>query len=47
MVGVLRETTGGWTWPLIALIITALTATISAVVISRPHMLEDDLNHHR
>jgi CP family cyanate transporter-like MFS transporter len=47
VVGVLRETTGGWTWPLIALIITALTATISAVVISRPHMLEDDLNHHR
>jgi CP family cyanate transporter-like MFS transporter len=47
VVGVLRETTGGWTWPLIALIITALTATISAVVISRPHMLEDDLDHHR
>jgi CP family cyanate transporter-like MFS transporter len=47
VVGVLRETTGGWTWPLIALGITALAATVSAVVISRPHTLEDDLNHHR
>jgi MFS transporter, CP family, cyanate transporter len=45
--GILRETTGGWTWPLIAMIITALAATVSAVVISRPHMLEDDLNPQR
>jgi MFS transporter, CP family, cyanate transporter len=44
VVGILRETTGGWTWPLIVLAITALAATIAALVISRPHMLEDDLN---
>jgi CP family cyanate transporter-like MFS transporter len=47
VVGILRETTGGWTWPLITLMITALAATVSAVVISRPHMLEDDLNARR
>jgi CP family cyanate transporter-like MFS transporter len=47
VVGILRETTGGWTWPLIALIISALAATVAAVVISRPHMLEDNLNRDR
>jgi CP family cyanate transporter-like MFS transporter len=43
VVGLLRETTGGWLWPLVFLIATALASTIAAVVIARPRMLEDDL----
>lgn len=43
VVGVLREATGGWLWPLLFLLATALGSTITAVVIARPHTLEDDL----
>jgi CP family cyanate transporter-like MFS transporter len=41
-VGVLRQVTGAWLWPLIFLIVVALTVTIAGAVIARPHMLEDD-----
>jgi CP family cyanate transporter-like MFS transporter len=42
-VGVLRGTTGGWFWPVVFLLATAVAATIAAAVVARPHMLEDDL----
>ena len=43
VVGVLHEATGGWLWPLLFLMITALVAIIAGTVIGRPHLLEDDL----
>jgi CP family cyanate transporter-like MFS transporter len=43
LVGLFHETSGGWGWPLGFLIATALLSTVSAFVISRPRMLEDDL----
>jgi len=42
--GLLHEVSGGWTWPLLFLLATACVMPIAAAVISRPHMLEDDLN---
>jgi CP family cyanate transporter-like MFS transporter len=44
VVALLHEVTGGWTWPLIFLIVTALVVAIAGAVISRPHMLEDELH---
>ena len=41
--GLLHELSGGWTWPLIFLLVTALAIIIAGAVIGRPHMLEDDL----
>ncbi|TFD73902.1 MFS transporter [Cryobacterium gelidum] len=41
--GLLHELSGGWTWPLIFLLATALAIIIAGAVIGRPHMLEDDL----
>ncbi len=43
LVGVLHESTGGWMWPLIFLIATAVASIFAAFVVGRPHMLEDDL----
>lgn len=43
-VGLLHELTGGWTWPLVFLIGTALAVTLAGAVLSRPHLLEDDLS---
>jgi len=45
--GLLHEVSGGWTWPLLFLIATACAMPIAATVISRPHMLEDDVNRPR
>ncbi|KGJ79765.1 ABC transporter permease [Cryobacterium roopkundense] len=45
--GLLHEASGGWTWPLLFLLATACAVPIAAAVISRPHMLEDDLNRPR
>lgn len=42
-VGLLHQLTGGWTWPLTFLIGTALAVTLAGAVLSRPHLLEDDL----
>ncbi|MFT2817825.1 CynX/NimT family MFS transporter [Leifsonia sp. A12D58] len=44
VVALLHEVTGGWTWPLIFLIVTALVVAIAGAIISRPHMLEDELH---
>ncbi|TFB65437.1 MFS transporter [Cryobacterium sp. Hz9] len=41
--GLLHELSGGWTWPLIFLLATALAIIIAGAVIGRPHMLEDGL----
>ncbi len=41
--GLLHELSGGWTWPLIFLLTTALAIVIAGRVIGRPRMLEDDL----
>ena len=45
--GLLHELSGGWTWPLIFLLATALVIIIAGAVIGRPHMLEDDLTPSR
>jgi CP family cyanate transporter-like MFS transporter len=41
--GLLRELTGGWTWPIALLIGTLVVGAVAGVVLSRPRMLEDDL----
>ncbi|WP_105034374.1 MFS transporter [Cryobacterium aureum] len=45
--GLLHELSGGWTWPLGFLLVTALVIIIAGTVIGRPHMLEDDLERSR
>jgi CP family cyanate transporter-like MFS transporter len=47
VVGVLRELTGDWVWPLLFLLATALAVTIAGAVVARPHLLEDDLARSR
>jgi CP family cyanate transporter-like MFS transporter len=47
VVGLLHEFSGGWSWPLIFLLATALAIIIAVAVIGRPHMLEDDLERLR
>jgi CP family cyanate transporter-like MFS transporter len=42
VVGVLHDTTGGWTVPLLFLVGTALALTVSGIVVARPRMLEDE-----
>lgn len=43
VVGLLHQLTGGWQWPLVFLIATGLSISLAGAVISRPHLLEDDL----
>ncbi|GLK18412.1 MFS transporter [Herbiconiux flava] len=42
VVGVLHDSTGGWTVPLLFLVGTALALTVSGIVVARPRMLEDE-----
>jgi CP family cyanate transporter-like MFS transporter len=42
LVGVLHETTGGWTVPIIFLLATLLVVVVAGRVVARPRMLEDD-----
>lgn len=42
VVGLLHEWSGGWTWPLSFLLLSAVPAAIAAGVIARPRFLEDD-----
>ncbi|WP_022893556.1 CynX/NimT family MFS transporter [Agromyces subbeticus] len=42
VVGLLHEWSGGWTWPLSFLLISAVPAAIAAGVIARPRFFEDD-----
>ena len=41
-VGVLHDLTGGWTWPLIVLLASAVPAAIAGLVVARPRFLEDE-----
>lgn len=41
--GLLHELSGGWTWPMVFLLATALVVLVAGPVIGRPHMLEDAL----
>ncbi|KRC58423.1 ABC transporter permease [Agromyces sp. Root81] len=42
LVGLLHEWTGGWTWPLILLLASAVPAAIAGAVVARPRYLEDE-----
>lgn len=41
-VGLLRDATGGWLWPLLFLLGSAVPAAIAGIVASRPRYLEDE-----
>ncbi|GAB2460792.1 CynX/NimT family MFS transporter [Nocardioides hungaricus] len=45
LVGVVRDATGGWTWPLVLLLALALPLLPLAGYVSRPVMVEDQLAH--
>ena len=45
--GLLHELSGGWTWPMAFLLVTALVVLVAGPVIGRPHMLEDALARDR
>lgn len=47
IVGVLHDSTGGWTVPLIALLVTSLSAIVAGIVLARPGTVEDELERHR
>ncbi len=47
VVGVLHQATGSWHWPLIFLLATGVAVSLAGAVISRPHLLEDDLQRAR
>lgn len=40
--GALHELSGGWTWPLIFLIVVALAPIAAGIILSRPRMIEDE-----
>ncbi|QYH36505.1 CynX/NimT family MFS transporter [Salinibacterium sp. M195] len=42
-VALVRELSGGWVWPLMFLLVTSLMALVSAVMLSRPSFVEDEL----
>ncbi len=41
-VGVLHDITGGWTWPLLLLLGSAVPAAIGGLVVARPRFFEDE-----
>ena len=44
VVGVLHDTTGGWTAPLLFLMSTTAIASVTGVMLARPRFVEDDLD---
>ncbi|MGH3703067.1 MAG: MFS transporter [Agromyces sp.] len=42
VVGLLHEATGGWTWPILFLLASAVPAAIAGAVVARPRFLEDE-----
>ena len=42
VVGLLHEATGGWTWPILFLLSSAVPAAIAGAVVARPGYLEDE-----
>jgi CP family cyanate transporter-like MFS transporter len=45
VVGLLHQITGGWLWPLVFLLCTALCCLFFAAIVARPRMLEEQLAH--
>ncbi|MGA0568738.1 CynX/NimT family MFS transporter [Rathayibacter sp. KR2-224] len=41
VVGALHDATGGWLWPLVFLLVTAVAVVFAGTVVARPGMLED------
>jgi len=46
LVGLLHELTGGWTVPIVALLVVCLTAIVAGIVLARPGTVEDELERH-
>lgn len=42
VVGVLHDATGGWTWPLLVLLGSAVPAALAGLVVARPRFFEDE-----
>ncbi|MFF2275112.1 CynX/NimT family MFS transporter [Agromyces sp. NPDC058126] len=42
VVGLLHQASGGWTLPLVLLLVSALPAAVAGVVVARPRFVEDD-----
>ncbi|WP_022888479.1 MFS transporter [Agromyces italicus] len=42
VVGLLHQVSGGWTAPLVLLLVSALPAAVAGVVVARPRFVEDD-----
>ncbi|GAA1842002.1 CynX/NimT family MFS transporter [Agromyces salentinus] len=42
LVGLVHDASGGWFWPLVILLATAVPAAIAGAVVSRPRMFEDE-----
>ncbi|GAA2457345.1 CynX/NimT family MFS transporter [Agromyces soli] len=42
VVGLLHEASGGWTWPLLLLLVSTLPAAVAGAVVARPRYLEDE-----
>lgn len=40
--GLLHELSGGWTWPIVFLIVVALVPVWAGIVLTRPRMIEDE-----
>jgi CP family cyanate transporter-like MFS transporter len=42
LVGILAEQTGGWVWPLLLLLASAVPTAIAGAVVARPRYFEDE-----
>ncbi|GAA1775864.1 CynX/NimT family MFS transporter [Agromyces lapidis] len=42
VVGLLHQVSGGWTAPLVLMLVSVLPAAVAGVVVARPHFVEDD-----
>ncbi|MFE6963607.1 CynX/NimT family MFS transporter [Agromyces sp. NPDC057679] len=42
VVGLLHQASGGWTLPLVLLLVSALPAAVAGIVVARPRFVEDD-----
>ncbi|WP_308799805.1 MFS transporter [Agromyces silvae] len=42
VIGAVHEWTGGWTWPLVILLVSAVPAAVAGFVVARPRYLEDE-----
>lgn len=42
LIGAIHEETGGWTWPILILLASAVPAAIAGFIVARPRYLEDE-----